>query len=615
MMSKTEKILGIDLGTTNSAMAILEGGDPEIIENAEGDRVTPSVVGFSDGEKLVGKPAKNQIITNTEGTVRSIKRYMGEDYAVEMEGKEYKPQEISAMILQKLKRDAEDYLDEEIKKAVITVPAYFTDVQRQATKDAGEIAGFEVERIINEPTAASLAYGLKDSEEKTILVFDLGGGTFDVSLLELDEGIFEVVATSGNNKLGGDDFDEELLQWILGKFEDEHGIDLSDQPQAMQRIRDAAEEAKKELSSRKKTRINIPFIYQDEDGPKNIDYEITRAKFEELIEDIVEKTAGPTKRVIEDSGIGKKDIDDVILVGGSTRVPMVREKVKELTDQEPSKKINPDEVVALGAAIQGAALAGEVDDILLLDVTPLSLGIETKGGVFTKLIERNTTIPTEETKTFTTAVDNQTSVDVHVLQGERAMAKDNKSLGRFSLDGIPPAPAGTPKIDVTFEIDADGILQVSAEDQGSGNERSITIQDQARLDDEEIERMKEEAEKYEEEDKRKKEKVEKINTAEQIIRSTRKTIDEMEDELSDDIVEEVEEKIEEVEELLEDDPSIEDLDGGIEELQEAAQRIGETVYGKQGTQDFKQQNQQAQQHQHTNEGEDFVDAEYEEVDD
>ncbi len=480
--TKNEKILGIDLGTTNSAMAIVEGGDAEIIENAEGDRTTPSIVGFQDGERLIGKPAKNQIVMNPENTVKSIKRHMGEDYEVELEGKEYTPQEISAMILQKLKMDAEDYMGEEINKAVITVPAYFTDAQRQATKDAGEIAGFEVERIINEPTAASLAYGIDDSEEKTIAIYDLGGGTFDLSILELDDGIFEVIATSGDNHLGGDDFDERVIDWIADRFMDEHGVDLREEPQALQRIKEAAEEAKKELSNKKQTQINIPFVYQDEDGAKNIDYKMNRAKFEELIEDLVERTIKLTKKGLEEAGMAKNDIDDVLLVGGSTRVPLVREKVEQFFGMEASKKINPDEVVALGAAIQGGSLSGEVDDLLLLDVTPLSLGIETKGGVFTKLIEKNTTIPTEETKTFTTAVDNQTSVTVHVLQGERAMAKDNKSLGKFVLDGIPPAKAGVPQIDVTFEIDADGILQVSAQDQGTGKEQSITIQDQARLD-------------------------------------------------------------------------------------------------------------------------------------
>ncbi|PTD93353.1 molecular chaperone DnaK [archaeon SCG-AAA382B04] len=620
-MSETEKILGIDLGTTNSAMAIMEGGDAEIIENAEGDRTTPSIVGFKDGERLVGKSAKNQLITNSENTVKSIKRHMGENYKVELDGDEYTPQEISAMILQKLKRDAEDYLGQEINKAVITVPAYFTEPQRQATKDAGEIAGFEVERIINEPTAASLAYGLKDKKQETILVYDLGGGTFDVSLLELDEGVFEVVATSGDNQLGGDDFDQRIIDWVLEKFEDEHGIDLSDEPQALQRIKDAAEEAKKELSTRKQTTINIPFIYQDSEGAKNIDYKLTRAKFEDLIMDLVDKTKKPMKQALKDADLTKNDIDDVILVGGSTRIPLVQQKVQEITGQEANKKINPDEVVAKGSAIQGGSLAGEVDDLLLLDVTPLSLGIETKGGVFTKLIERNTTIPTEETKTFTTAVNNQTKVTVNVLQGERAMAKDNKSLGQFILDGIPPAPAGQPQIDVTFEIDADGILQVSAEDQASGNEKSITIQDQARLDEEEIEQMKEEAKKHEEEDKKKKERVEKINSAEQLIRGTETAMDEMEDQIDEETEQKIDDKIDDLQEVINQEQSqIDEIDEATKELEEVAQEIGKQAYDQAQAQPGPGAGASAgaagagAQQQAQNQQEDVVDADYEEVD-
>lgn len=641
--AKKGRILGVDLGTTNSAMAIMEGGDPAIIENREGERTTPSVVAFEEGDRAIGKLAKNQAITNSENTVKSIKRHMGEGYTVKLDGDEYKPQEISSMILQKMKRDAEEYFGEDINKAVITVPAYFTDSQRQATKDAGEIAGFEVERIINEPTAASLAYGLKDKEEKNIFIYDLGGGTFDVSLLELDGGVFEVISTAGNNKLGGDDFDKRLVEWIADKFEEEHGIDLREDDQAHQRLRDAAEEAKKELSSKKKTNINIPFIYQDEDGAKNIDYDITRAKFESLIEELVDKTVEPCKRAMDDAGLEAGDLDDVILVGGSTRIPFVREKVKEITKMDPNKKISPDEVVARGAAIQGGSLAGEVDDLLLLDVTPLSLGVETKGRVLTKLIDRNTTIPTEETKTFTTAVDSQPQVEINVLQGERTMAKDNKSLGKFILGDLPPSPAGVPQIEVTFEIDADGILQVAAKDKGSGNERSITIQDQTRLDDGEIERMKEEAEKYEEEDEKKREKIETINKGEQLARSTRNTIEKLEEQdmdIDEDVKEGVLSNVEELEELLEkdhDELSKEEVESKIEEVEEKAQEIGKSAYGASGATSgagagagmggagdpggFNAQNidpeqvKKAQQQAKKGSGEeDVVDADYEEVD-
>ncbi|NLC12099.1 MAG: molecular chaperone DnaK, partial [Firmicutes bacterium] len=456
------KVVGIDLGTTNSAIAVIEGGEAEIIANAEGSRLTPSVVAFTkEGERLVGQVAKRQAVTNSERTISSIKRHMGTNYTVEVDSKKYTPQEISAMILQKLKTDAESFLGEKVEKAVITVPAYFTDSQRQATKDAGRIAGLEVLRIINEPTAAALAYGLDKEENQTILVFDLGGGTFDVSILELGDGVFEVKATSGNNRLGGDDFDERLMNYLIQEFKKETGVDLTKDRMAMQRLKDAAEKAKIELSSVTTTNVNLPFITATQDGPKHLDINITRAKFEELIEDLVEKTMIPTRQALSDAGLEPKDIDKVILVGGSTRVPAVQKAIQRVTGKEPHKGVNPDEVVALGAAIQAGVLSGEVKDVLLLDVTPLSLGIETLGGVMTRIIERNTTIPTSKKQIFSTAADNQTSVEIHVLQGERPMAADNKTLGRFILDGIPPAPRGVPQIEVSFDIDANGIVNVS----------------------------------------------------------------------------------------------------------------------------------------------------------
>ena len=481
------KIIGIDLGTTNSCVAVIEGGEPVIIPNAEGNRTTPSVVAFSKkGERLVGETAKRQAITNPDNTVISIKTHMGSNYKVNLDGKDHTPQEISAMILQKLKRDAEEYLGEEVTEAVITVPAYFTDSQRQATKDAGRIAGLEVKRIINEPTAAALAYGLDDDNEQIIMVYDLGGGTFDVSILELGDGVFEVLATSGDNKLGGDNFDQRLIDYMADEFMKEHGVDLRKDNMALQRLKDAAEKAKKELSSVLTTNVNLPFITQTEDGPKHLDMDITRAKFEELTADLVERTMGPARQALSDAGLTPSEIDEVILVGGSTRIPAVQEAVKKLIGKEPHKGINPDEVVAMGAAIQGGILAGEVSDIVLLDVTPLSLGIETLGGVFTRLIDRNTTIPTEKSKIFSTAADNQTSVDIHVLQGERTMAKDNKTLGRFQLTDIPPAPRGIPQIEVTFKIDTNGIVHVSAKDLGTGNEQKITIKSSSGLSDEDI---------------------------------------------------------------------------------------------------------------------------------
>ncbi|MCL6516343.1 molecular chaperone DnaK [Alicyclobacillus sp.] len=546
------KVIGIDLGTTNSCVAVMEGGEPVVIPNAEGNRTTPSVVAFSkDGERLVGDVAKRQAITNPDRTIISIKRHMGTDHRVNIDGKSYTPQEISAMILQKLKADAEAFLGEPVKQAVITVPAYFSDSQRQATKDAGRIAGLEVLRIVNEPTAAALAYGLDKEGEQTILVYDLGGGTFDVSILELGDGVFEVKATSGNNHLGGDDFDQRIMDHLIETFRRDTGIDLRNDKMALQRLKDAAEKAKKELSSTLTTTISLPFISADATGPKHLEVNLTRAKFEELTRDLVEATLGPTRQALQDAGLKPQDIDKVILVGGSTRIPAVQEAIKNLIGKEPHKGVNPDEVVAVGAAIQAGVLTGEVKDVVLLDVTPLSLGIETLGGVFTRLIPRNTTIPTSKSQIFSTAADNQTSVEIHVLQGEREMARDNKTLGRFTLTGIPPAPRGVPQIEVTFDIDANGIVHVSAKDLGTGKSQAITITASSGLSKEEIDRMMKEAELHAEEDKKRREQAEIRNQADQLVYQTEKTMKDLGDKLDAGLKAEAEEKVQALKKALE----------------------------------------------------------------
>ncbi|MDK2849344.1 MAG: molecular chaperone DnaK [Candidatus Woesearchaeota archaeon] len=542
----SEKILGIDLGTTFSAMAILQGGKPVIIPNAEGERTTPSVVHIKNGEIVVGTPARRQAIVDPAHTVMSIKRRMGEDYKVNIDGKEYTPQQISAFILQKLKRDAEEYLGEKITKAIITCPAYFTDAQRQATKDAGKIAGLEVLRIINEPTAAALAYGLDKSEDHRILVFDFGGGTFDVSILELGDGVFEVKSTSGDNHLGGDDVDRVIMDWLIDEFKKETGIDLSNDKVALQRLKEAAEQAKKELSSKTETEINLPFITATENGPLHLNRKLSRALFEKLIEDILERLKGPLEEALRDGGFKKEDIDRVILVGGSTRIPAVQRMIKDVLGKEPDKSVNPDEAVALGAAIQGGVLSGEIKDLLLLDVTPLSLGIETLGGVMTVIIPKNTTIPTRKSKIFTTATDNQTAVTIRVFQGERPMAEDNKLLGQFDLVGIPPAPRGVPQIEVTFDIDANGITHVSAKDKATGKEQQIKITATTNLSEEEIERMRKEAEEHRKEDEKKKHKAEVINNADALVYSLQKTLNDLKGKGKDDKIKQIEDKLNEL---------------------------------------------------------------------
>ena len=524
------KIIGIDLGTTNSCVAVMEGGKPVVIANTEGARTTPSVVAFTKtGERLVGEPAKRQAVTNAEKTISSIKREMGTDYKKEIDGKKYSPQEISAMILQKLKADAEGYLGEKVSEAVITVPAYFNDAQRQATKDAGKIAGLEVKRIINEPTAAALAYGLDNEKEQKIMVYDLGGGTFDVSIIEIGDGVIEVLSTSGNNRLGGDDFDQKITDWMLDEFNKAEGVDLSTDKMALQRLKEAAEKAKKELSSATTTNINLPFITATAEGPKHFDMNLSRAKFDELTHDLVEKTAEPVQNALRDAGLTAADLGQVLLVGGSTRIPAVQDKVKQLTGKEPSKSLNPDECVALGASIQGGKLAGDAGagEILLLDVTPLSLSIETMGGIATKLIERNTTIPTKKSQTFTTAADNQTAVDINVVQGERQFARDNKSLGQFRLDGIPPARRGVPQIEVTFDIDANGIVNVSAKDLGTGKEQHITITAGSNMSDDDIEKAVKEAAEFEAQDKKRKEAIDTRNDADAFVFQTEKALEEV----------------------------------------------------------------------------------------
>lgn len=602
------KVIGIDLGTTNSCVSVLEGGEPKVIANPEGNRTTPSVVAFKNGETQVGEVAKRQAITNPN-TIISIKRHMGTDYKENIEGKAYSPQEISAMILQNLKATAESYLGEKVTKAVITVPAYFNDAERQATKDAGKIAGLEVERIINEPTAAALAYGLdKTDKEQKVLVFDLGGGTFDVSILELGDGVFEVLSTSGDNKLGGDDFDQVIIDYLVEEFKKENGLDLSQDKMAMQRLKDAAEKAKKDLSGVSSTQISLPFISAGEAGPLHLELTLSRAKFEELSHTLVERTMGPTRQAMKDAGLSKSDIDEVILVGGSTRIPAVQEAIKKELGKEPNKGVNPDEVVAMGAAIQGGVITGDVKDVVLLDVTPLSLGIETMGGVSTVLIERNTTIPTSKSQVFSTAADNQPAVDIHVLQGERQMAADNKTLGRFQLTDIPPAPRGMPQIEVTFDIDKNGIVNVTAKDLGTQKEQKITIQSSSSLSDEEIDRMVKDAEANAEADKKRREEVDLRNEADQLVFATDKAIKDLEDKVDAAEVEKAEAAKEDLKKALEGN-DIEDIKAKKDSLNEIVQSLSMKLYEEMAAQ------QGAEGAQNTNPEDDVVDADFTEVKD
>ncbi len=636
------KIIGIDLGTTNSCVSVMEGSEPVVIQNAEGGRTTPSVVAFSkDGERLVGAPAKRQAITNPEKTVSSIKRFMGRMFneiaeessqasykvvkgddgtaRVKIEDRLYAPQEISAMVLQKMKQTAEEYLGEKVTEAVVTVPAYFNDAQRKATQEAGKIAGLEIKRIINEPTAASLAYGLdKKDTDQTIVVYDLGGGTFDVSILELGDGVFEVKSTSGDTHLGGDDFDQRLIKFLADEFKKDEGIDLRKDPMAMQRLKDAAEKAKIELSSSQKTNVNLPFITATDAGPKHLNIDVTRAKFEQLVDDLVKRTIKPCEKSLKDAGLKKGEVDQVILVGGSTRIPKIQEVVKEFFGKDPSKGVNPDEVVAVGAAIQGGVLTGDVDDVVLLDVTPLTLGIETLGGVMTKLIEGNSTIPTSKKETFSTAADNQSSVEIHILQGERAQAQDNRTLGRFHLDGIPPAPRGVPQVEVTFDIDANGVLNVSAKDKGTGKEQSIRIEQSSGLTDSEVEKMKKAAEEHAEEDKKVREKIETLNKADSLLFSTKKQLDENKDKISEGNQTKIQEALDKLETLHKEE-NVEEIDGAIEELNNAWAAASQEIYQAaadeqqgEGEPDAKAEGETADAEA---EEDDAVDADFEVVDD